>query len=474
MRGPKVVFPAPGEARSYWLQEALASDPGAPCPPLQGRETADVCIVGGGFAGLWTGVELLIREPGLRLALIESDICGGGASGRNGGFIAPSWFDLPGLCRLFGDRGGVDLAIAYGEQATDIGKFCAENSLEVWYHNDGSLTFVADWQEGEHDEALACLAAHGLGDRLLRVDAATARAYADSPVSHSGILEPDCATIQPARLARELRRFLLERGARIYENTFGKEITPGHPASVRTPSGEIAAEHVVLTIGAWAASWPGYRTRLANVADYMVVTEPIPDRIKDIGWNSHIGLGDARFWIYYLRKTNDDRIAIGGGNGRALFGGSVGRGATHARSVAEDAARGLLWFFPQLEGVKFDHSWGGPMDMTRSFTPFFQTTDNLHVGLGFSGHGLAPTRVGGKILASLVLGQEDRWSSLPVVGPPIGRWPPEPIRWPFARLGVHAIVSRDHALERTGREPFVRGLMTRAPDVLRKQLKAVR
>ena len=470
MGSPAIEMPTPGSARSFWLQEALAFDPGDPCPPLRGRDTADVCVVGAGFAGLWTAAELVTREPGLRVAVIESDICGAGASGRNGGFIVPSWFDLPEICRIFGDAPGIDLAKAFDEQTDEIGAFCAEHSMDVWYHKDGSLEFISDWQD-DHADVLSFLASRGLGDHMVRVDADTARSYADSPIAAGGIFEPDAATIQPARLARALRGFLLNRGVRIYEETPARSVRAGNPAVVVTPGGEIAAGQVVLTIGAWGAGWPGYRTRLSNVADYVVATEPIPDLLDEIGWRTHVGFGDARYWIYYLRKTDDHRIVIGGGAGRAMFGGKVGREATHVRSVAEVAARGLTWFFPQLEGVRFEYAWGGPMDMSRSFVPFFHSKGNVHAGLGFSGHGVAPTRVGGKILASLVLGTEDRWSSLPVVGPPLGHWPPEPVRWPLARMGIWAIVSRDRAMERTGKDPFVRGLMSQVPQWMRKLVK---
>ena len=109
-------MPDPGAARSFWLDEALAHDPGAACPPLTARVTADVCIVGGGFAGLWTAVELADREPGMRIALLEQDICGGGASGRNGGFFASSWWDVPALCGLFGEEAG----LAYATLLSDL------------------------------------------------------------------------------------------------------------------------------------------------------------------------------------------------------------------------------------------------------------------------------------------------------------------------------------------------------------------
>ena len=176
----------------------------------------------------------------------------------------------------------------------------------------------------------------------------------------------------------------------------------------------------------------------------MVATEPIGDRIgDDLGWTGWTGIADGRELLYYLRKTDDGRIAIGGGSTGVLWGGSIGRRATHDRRVAEYAARGLLWMFPQLEGVRFTHAWGGPIDMTASFLPFFDTwpSGNVHAGLGFSGHGLSQTKLGGRILASLVLGETDAWSTMPVVGPPIGFAPPEPIRWPLVRAAVWGMES---------------------------------
>jgi hypothetical protein len=159
-----------------------------------------------------------------------------------------------------------------------------------------------------------------------------------------------------------------------------------------------------------------------------------------------------------------------------LYGGTIGRRATHDRRVAEAAARGLLWLFPQLEGVRFTHAWGGPIDQTPSFTPFFRTLrpGNVHAGLGFSGHGLAQTKIGGSILASLVQGARDEWTSLPVVGPEVGKAPPEPLRWPLVRAAVWALESGDARAEAGRRRGFVRSVIGEAPSRNRARLRAVR
>ena len=469
-------------ARSFWLEQALAADPGAPCPPLRGRADADVCIVGGGFAGLWTAYELTEREPSLDVVLLEADICGAGGSGANGGFFSSSWTELAFLCQVYGEEAGVRYATALGDEVAALGEWVARHDARIDFHHEGIVYARAgEWQAATDPEAFRLLAAHGLGDRLREVDADEARRVADSPRFVGGVFMPDLATVQPAKLARELRRILLERGVRIFERTplvdlrgadgsrLRVDRSSAGPVDVETPAGHVRADQVVLTVGAWGAARPDYRRAFAVATDFMVVTEPIPDLIERIGWTTHTGLGDCRDMLYYLRRTDDGRIAIGGGSLGVVFGDRIGgrpggppglppkgRAAT-SRRRAEVAAAGLSWLFPPLAGVRFTHAWSGPMDLTPPGLPFFETWTggNVHAGLGFSGHGLVPTRVGGKTLASLVLGADDEWSRLPVVGPPLVGVPPEPLRWPLVSLAAWAFERGDRAAERGRRRGLV-------------------
>lgn len=468
-----IEIPSPGADRGFWMQEAVAHDPGEPCPPLEGRLAADVCIVGGGFAGLWTAVELAGREPGLRIALLEADVCGGGASGRNGGFLSSSWHDLAALCGLFGREEGVRYALALADEVSEAERWCAEHDVDAWFHREGVLgARTGLWQEGFGADAAELCASLGLGERMVVLDGDACRAYADSPRFVDGTFTADNATVQPARLARGLRRVALERGVRIFEGTRASGVESGRPAVVRTERGAVRADQVVLTLGSWAADWPGFRRSFGVIADFMVVTEPIPERLAAIGWTSHVGIADGREMLYYLRRTDDDRIAIGGGATGVVYGGRIGHRATHDRRVAEAAARGLLWLFPQLEGVRFTHAWGGPIDHTASFTPFFRTLEpgNVHAGLGFSGHGLAQTKTGGKILASLVLGVRDEWTSMPVVGPEVAKAPPEPLRFPVVLAAARALESGDRREDAGRPRGTVRRLIGDAPIRYRERL----
>ena len=460
-RGPAVAGIPDVSQRSWWLQEALRADPGERCPPLAGEVTADVCVVGGGFAGLWTAYELSERDPELGIALVEAGIVGSGGSGANGGFFSPSWTQLSSLCASLGEEGGMAYAAALAATVDELDGWIARHHAHVDHWHEGILYARAgDWQAGPSDETFRLLEKHGYGDRLRRVDAAAARQIADSPRFVGGVVTPDLTVLQPGKLVRELRRVLLERGVHIFEGTPMVRVEAGRQPRVVTPAGVVRAGDVVLTHGAWAARERHFRRAFAVCTDFMVVTEPIPELLERIGWTSHMGVADLREMLYYLRRTADDRIAIGGGAMGIVCGARIRGRVTTAPRLAAAAAHGLTWLFPQLEGVRFDAAWSGPMDITGPALPFFESAPGgtIHAGLGFSGHGLAGTRLGGKILASLVLRTDDEWSRMAVVGPPLAQLPPEPLRWPL----LQSVTVAYEALDRAHEEERRPGLLPRA------------
>lgn len=291
------------------------------------------------------------------------------------------------------------------------------------------------------------------------------RRIADVPQARGGVLCGDVATIQPARLARELRRVLLERGVRIFETTSMTGLRSGGPVQVITPEGTVRARQVVVTTGAWAANVPALRRAFCPTVHSMVITEPIPELLEQAGWTTHTGLADTRNVFYYLRRTDDGRVAIGGGNMGIVYDGRVGRGCGRPASRelsklagAQVAAEGLLWLLPQLRGVRFDSAWTGLLDVTSAFLPFFVSSPDgaVHAGLGFSGHGVAPTRLGAKTLASLALGADDEWTSFGVVGPPMSGMPPEPLRWMLLK-GLAGFACASDVRQQRGGSATLRG-----------------
>jgi glycine/D-amino acid oxidase-like deaminating enzyme len=265
---------------------------------------------------------------------------------------------------------------------------------------------------------------------------------------------------------------LLKRGVAIHEGTAAGPLPRAHSAghvTVETKSragnGSIAADKVVVALNAWAAARPDLGRRLVTWSSYIVLTEPIPDRLAELGWTGGEGVTDSRFTLHYARTTGDGRIALGGGGGRAGSGGGIGRSFTHDLGSVERAAAGLRRWFPSLADVRIDDAWGGPIDISADHLPFFGTLDGgaVHFGHGYSGNGVGPAWLGGRILAGLVLGRKDEFTSLGLVGARTRAFPPEPFRSIGARIIREAIVRRE-LTEEAGRPPgrFVREL-TRLP-----------
>ena len=472
----------PGGRRSFWLRAALAAEPPSlaadvAAPPFTGRGRVDVAILGGGYTGLWTALRIRELEPAARVVVVEQDICGGGPSGRNGGFLTGWWDELAGLIAQFGEAEAVRTARALDAAIGSLGPWCVAHAVDAGLVESGFLQVsAAPAQDDAWLESTEACARVGAGDRWRALTGAEVADRARSPVFRSGAFMPGAGTVQPAMLARGLRRVALEEGIAIHERTTatvpddpprrGAGATTG-PLEVATTSAEgagvLEADQVVVATNAWAAAWRPVARRLLNWSTYIVLTEPIPDRLTEIGWTGGEGIADSRFTLHYARTTADGRIALGGGGGRAGWGGRIGRGFTHDEGAARRAADGLRRWFPSLADVRIDDAWGGPVDITDDHRPWFGTRPGgrIHHGLGYSGNGVAPSILGGRILAALATGRwkDDEAASLPIVGDRAmpRAFPPEPLRGAGARVFREAVARRERT-EETGRAPsrFIR------------------
>jgi glycine/D-amino acid oxidase-like deaminating enzyme len=460
-------LPIPGERRAWWLREALAAEsPALLAPSLFGEASADVAIVGGGYTGMWTAYFLGEKAPDTRILLLEADICGGGPSGRNGGFLHGWWEDLPYLARRYGMAEGLRMAQAADEAVNDIGEWCKRHGVDAWFTPQGYLRVNAfegvanDWAgtTAEMDRL-------GAPGRLVPVGRRAVQEVCASPTFGEGLFMPSAATVQPALLARGLRRVLLERGVQIHEGTAVERID-SHPAGVRlrTARGSVRAERAVLTVNAWAAGWPGFRTRVLAWGSYMVLTEPIPDRLAELGWTGGEAIADSRFTISYFRTTRDGRIAFGAGVGAAGFDGRIGPVFTHDRHAIERVAANFRHLFPMLADVRIDDAWGGPIDITADRFPEIGSRDGGRVlyAHGFAGNGVGPARLAGRVLAARIAGGREPLASLPLFGRRQRSLPPEPFRFVGARAIREALIRQDDALD-AGRRP---GLLTRLVALL--------
>src|SRR6185503_724942 len=272
----------------WWLEEAGGA---APRPALDGDQSADVVVVGGGYTGMWTAWHLLDSEPDIRVLLLEGGTCGHGPSGRNGGFCESLWFSAPALRERFGDEAARSLLDASSETVTAIGAWCEENGVDAWFDRSGYL--CASTGEAFDDvgrDAVEAARALGKPDAVEDLTPDEVRGRVSSPAFRRGVFVPDFATVQPARLALGLRERLLERGVEIFENSRVRGLRAGGVANgaggvvAETAGGRVRAQSAVLAVGPSARSFRPLRSRLSVTSSHIVLTEPVPDVIEEIGW----------------------------------------------------------------------------------------------------------------------------------------------------------------------------------------------
>jgi glycine/D-amino acid oxidase-like deaminating enzyme len=427
-------------ARSLWLEEALAGEEEA--PPLEGEVRADVCICGGGYTGLWTALRLTELEPSLDLVVVEADVCGGGASGRNGGFVLSWWHKFVSLEKVCGTVEAVRIAHACEAAVDEIGAFCTAHGIDAHYRREGWLwTATGPAQVGAWDGTVAAIE-RASGERpFAELSGEELVDRSGSPAHLAGVYEAASATVQPALLARGLRRVALERGVRIFERSRVTAVEP----RVRTERGSVAADAVVVATGAWLGR---HDRAFAVMASDVVATEPLAD--PPLG--SGTSCSDSRLLVNYYRATRDGRLVFGTGGGALAFAGRVTSAFEGASPRADEVERRLLTIYPRLAPAPAARSWTGPIDRTRTGLPYFQRRGRVVTGAGYSGVGVCQTVLGGRILASLALDRDDEWSGCGLVRGPYARFPPEPFRHVGGRL-VRAAVARKEALEDAGRKP---------------------
>ncbi|QVM93579.1 FAD-dependent oxidoreductase [Pseudomonas entomophila] len=441
--------------RPFWLQQALDQEDEALCPPLQGDARCDVCIVGGGYTGLWTALMLKEQAPQLDVLLVEADICGAGASGRNGG-CALSWsakyFTLE---RLFGVVEAIRLVRESERSIEAIGAFCRANGIHCDYRMDGTLyTATNQAQVGGTDAVIAALEQKGINS-FQRLPLAQVQRVAGSSRHLEGWYSPAAATVQPGRLVRGLRRVALQRGVRIHEGTAMTGLEHGAPVQVRTQGGTVRADRVVLGLNAWMArAFPQFERSVAIVSSDMVITEPCPELLRQIGLDSGVSVLDSRIFVHYYHNTSDGRLMLGKGGNTFAYGGRMLPVFDQPSPYQPLLRDSLTEFFPALADVPLAASWNGPSDRSVTGLPFFGRLDgqgNVFYGFGYSGSGVGPCHMGGQILASLALGLDNDWTRSPLVKGPLGQFPPEPIRYLGSLMVRNAIRRKEHAEDRGAR-----------------------
>jgi glycine/D-amino acid oxidase-like deaminating enzyme len=381
--------------------------------------------------------------------LLEAATCGTGPSGRNGGFVHGYWASFAELVSLLGRDDALELARA-GERIVP-----AVRALEddVWLREGGMLIVSASpAQDAAVEHAVAAAADAGVPEQAVPLNRDALSERVRSPVFRRGVFFPDGATVQPARLVRALRRRVLDAGVELHEHS---------PASygdgeVKTARGRVRVPEVVVAINAAATGWRPVARHVTNFGSYVVLTEPVPELLAEIGWTGGEAIVDGRMFLHYFRTTADGRVLMGSGSGPIGFRGKLDDRFTSDSATAARAEHGLRRLLPGLAEAKVERAWGGPIDVSADHLPFFGTVDGkrIHYGLGYSGHGVGPAWLGGQILASLVLRLDDEWTALPLATRRVPSLPPEPLKHLGGALVRSAILACEYAEEENRRAPF--------------------
>ncbi len=441
---------------SFW-HESLP-EPLEPRPPLREATEVDVAIVGAGFSGLWTAYYLSLLKPDLRVAIVESEIAGFGASGRNGGWCLGLIAGVETLLKSPDRRAaGVALMRAVYDAIDEVGRVSQSEGIDCHFHKGGSIRVATtQWQLDAQKHRQRVFAEWGFGpDDYRWLTPEECATHVRVPGALGGLFTPHCAALHPARLARGLAGAVERRGVRIFERSPATTIGPGR---VVTPGGELRAKYVIRATEAYTARLPGLATRLVPLHTFMIATEPLPEAVwKEIGLDDRQTFSDGRRIITYGQRTADGRIAFGG-SAHYRYGSAISDRFRSDDPHFKEVEATLRRLFPVLEGVAITHRWGGAIGVPRNWRPSLGLDRSTGLGWlgGYVGEGVAATNLAGRTLAELIVGEATARSQMGWVDAASPRWEPEPFRW-LAIKGLLALGgSADRAEQRTGRTPRLR------------------
>ncbi len=456
------------DAHGYWLEEAPKVEV---APALVGDVSADVLVVGGGYTGMWAAWHVKQLEPEASIVLLEAGRCGYGPSGRNGGFCNLMWFSLPNMRQRWGDEGALAVARAAEAAADEIGKFCANEGVDAWHTPGGYLQVsTAEAHDCVWSTALTACRELGADDAIQALTAEQVAERCSSPAFRGGAFYPKAATVQPARLALGLRERLRACGVEVFERSPVRRVSGSWTGvEAQTAGGVVRARSAVLALGPAAKTQRGpFHNRLSVASSHIVLTEPVPELLEEVGWTGGECITDSRALIDYFRTTPDGRILFGWGGGHIAMGARLhGRAEIDPEVVSQTAAR--LWeYFPGLDGKAITHAWGGPIDASPTHLPLVLPLhgNRAFAAAGYTGNGVGPSHMVARTLASLALDRRDDHSNLAYVDPSPPRVPPEPFHW-LGGEAIRAGISRKESAELDGRSPDpISSLLARIPELI--------
>jgi glycine/D-amino acid oxidase-like deaminating enzyme len=424
---------------SLWHDTLAADDAWTPRAALPGDREVDVAIVGAGFTGLWTAYYLMRRDPSVRVAIVEAEFAGFGASGRNGGWcsaLLPMGFGA--MAATHGRDGATRMQRAMHATVDEVGAVAARESIDCHFAKGGTMRAA---RNPAHVPRLRAEVAeyheYGFTDEDCRwLDRDEAQAMIRTTRAEGAVFTPHCAAIHPARLVRGLARAVESSGVQIFEQT---RVTGFEPRRLTTDHGTIRAEHIVRATEGFTPTLPGLRRQIIPIYSLMIATEPLPQSFWDeVGWADRQTFSDGRRLIIYGQRTADGRIAFGGRGAPYHFGSRVKPEYDRDASVHDAIHRTVRDIFPGIGDAAITHRWGGPVGVPRDWYCSVGLDRSTGIGWagGYVGDGVGTTNLAGRTLCDLITGTASDLTDLPWVDHRSRRWEPEPLRW----IGINAMV----------------------------------
>ncbi|MGE5228083.1 MAG: NAD(P)/FAD-dependent oxidoreductase [Planctomycetaceae bacterium] len=441
-------------ALSYWHD--TVPGPLDPRPPLEGSFRVDVAIVGAGFSGLWTAYSLAVADPTLRIAVVEREIAGFGASGRNGGWVSAAFpVAKPELVAACGRDATIAMQRTLFDTVDEVGRTCEAEAIDAHYRKGGSLGVAtlqpeADRFKASLEEDLAL----GFDDgdwAWLTAEEASRHVRVAGAIG--ALWTPHNARVHPARLARGLADAAERRGVQIFEGTAVRSV---EGRIVRADRGRLRADVVVLATEGYGARLGVRRRAVAPVYSYMAATEPLPASFWDaVGWAGYACVWDGPRLYLYAQRTEDDRVAIGGGAIRYPFASRVRPSFDRPERIFRQIRRIIGQRWPAASDARITHSWGGALGVARDWFPSVGLDRGTGIAWagGYAGDGVAAANLAGRTLRDLILDRDTDLVHLPWTGHRSPPWEPEPLRW-LGVAGSWGLASlADRVEARTGRAP---------------------
>jgi glycine/D-amino acid oxidase-like deaminating enzyme len=449
---------------SFWLE--TAGEELIPRPALDGTERADVAILGAGFTGLWTAYYLLKNDPSLRVVVLEGEVAGFGASGRNGAWCGSGFPVTPGeLARRFGREAARGLIIEMQSTVGEVGRVAEAERIDAQYFRGGMLR-VARGQ----GQLPAMRAAHeayralGFGDDYRVLDAEETDRRVRITGAKGALYSPHCATMHPGRLVRGLARAVERLGGTIFERSPVTDYETGVNPRLVTDRGEVRARTIVLAGEAYLTRFRELRRQVLPIYSLIVLTEPLSEtQWEEIGWGGRECVGSNRYTVDYLSRTADGRILFGGRGAPYHYGSRIKDEYDRHAPTHELLCRTAKSWFPTLGGARFTHAWGGPLAVPRDWMPTmsYDPKSGVATARGYTGQGVATANLSGRTLADLILGRDTAITRLPTANYRSRAWEPEPLRWLGARYVQGGLKRVDDRAERTGEPPTGKALAER-------------